>query len=119
MAAPAPPPPGGGGFPLVAVSSSAAAAALPRRFGMEDFLWGSTLGEGSYARVVHAQLKSNGRHYAIKVRKAWLKSWCDWLVGYQASGMVVNDDGLLASCWHSCTHHPPTRAPTTTYATYR
>lgn len=44
-----------------------AAPAASRRFGMEDFLWGSTLGEGSYARVVHAQLRANGRHYAIKV----------------------------------------------------
>jgi len=58
--------------PAAAASTTAAAssislAAAARRFGMEDFMWGSTLGEGSYARVVHARLKSNGRHYAIKV----------------------------------------------------
>ena len=33
-----------------------------------DFLFGGTLGEGAYARVVHAQMKSpNTREYAIKI----------------------------------------------------
>jgi len=41
----------------------------PKRFQLSDFLWGKVLGEGSYARVVHAQLKSDHHHdYAIKVR---------------------------------------------------
>ena len=61
--------------PAAAASASGATGHEPqpqgggarRSFRMEDFDWGSTLGEGSYARVVHAQLKSNGRHYAIKV----------------------------------------------------
>lgn len=38
-----------------------------QRFQVSDFMWGSTLGEGSYARVIHAQLKANQAHYAIKV----------------------------------------------------
>lgn len=38
-----------------------------QRFGMQDFWWGRTLGEGSYARVLHARLKSNEKDYAIKV----------------------------------------------------
>lgn len=54
--------------PAAAASASGSSSAR-RSFGMEDFMWGSTLGEGSYARVVHAQLKSNGRHYAIKVSR--------------------------------------------------
>ena len=32
-----------------------------------DFMFGRTLGEGAYARVVHAQLKASGTHYAVKI----------------------------------------------------
>ena len=32
-----------------------------------DFLFGKCLGEGAYARVVHAKLKKNGNQFAIKI----------------------------------------------------
>lgn len=32
-----------------------------------DFMFGTTLGEGAYARVVHGQKKSTGEEYAIKI----------------------------------------------------
>lgn len=38
------------------------------KFAVTDFLWGSVLGEGSYARVVHARLKKGDKkHYAVKI----------------------------------------------------
>jgi 3-phosphoinositide dependent protein kinase-1 len=39
----------------------------PPSFSQQDFRWGRLLGEGSYARVLHAELKANRKHYAIKV----------------------------------------------------
>ncbi|KAJ0411301.1 hypothetical protein ATCC90586_005710 [Pythium insidiosum] len=32
-----------------------------------DFMFGATLGEGAYARVVHARMKETGAEYAIKI----------------------------------------------------
>jgi 3-phosphoinositide dependent protein kinase-1 len=32
-----------------------------------DFLFGKCLGEGAYARVVHAKLKKNNNQFAIKI----------------------------------------------------
>ena len=32
-----------------------------------DFYFGVCLGEGAYARVVHAKLKKNNKEYAIKI----------------------------------------------------
>lgn len=38
-----------------------------RRVTPADFLFGATLGEGAYARVVHAKMKSTGEEYAVKI----------------------------------------------------
>jgi hypothetical protein len=32
-----------------------------------DFMFGTTLGEGAYARVVHARMKDTGAEYAVKI----------------------------------------------------
>lgn len=32
-----------------------------------DFFFGSTLGEGAYARVVHAKSKKTNEHFAVKI----------------------------------------------------
>jgi 3-phosphoinositide dependent protein kinase-1 len=32
-----------------------------------DFMFGATLGEGAYARVVHARMKDSGTEYAVKI----------------------------------------------------
>ncbi|DBA03678.1 TPA: hypothetical protein N0F65_004095 [Lagenidium giganteum] len=32
-----------------------------------DFMFGTTLGEGAYARVVHARMKDTGQEYAVKI----------------------------------------------------
>ncbi|GLE09013.1 hypothetical protein PINS_up020540 [Pythium insidiosum] len=32
-----------------------------------DFMFGTTLGEGAYARVVHARMKETGVEYAVKI----------------------------------------------------
>jgi serine/threonine protein kinase len=32
-----------------------------------DFFFGACLGEGAYARVVHAKLKSNNNEFAVKI----------------------------------------------------
>lgn len=32
-----------------------------------DFFFGATLGEGAYARVVHAKSKKTGEHFAVKI----------------------------------------------------
>jgi hypothetical protein len=32
-----------------------------------DFYFGTTLGEGAYARVVHAKSKKTGEYFAIKI----------------------------------------------------
>ncbi|TMW60269.1 hypothetical protein Poli38472_000311 [Pythium oligandrum] len=32
-----------------------------------DFMFGTTLGEGAYARVVHARMKDNGNEFAVKI----------------------------------------------------
>jgi len=32
-----------------------------------DFYFGSTLGEGAYARVVHAKSKKTNEHFAVKI----------------------------------------------------
>lgn len=37
------------------------------RFSTTDFMFGRVLGEGSYARVLHAKMKKNDVHYAIKI----------------------------------------------------
>lgn len=41
----------------------------PRRIELlpADFFFGSTLGEGAFARVVHAKSKKNGTEFAIKI----------------------------------------------------
>jgi hypothetical protein len=40
----------------------------PNRFGRSHFFFGKTLGEGAYARVVHAKLKSeDSPEFAIKI----------------------------------------------------
>lgn len=50
-----------------AAAAKAKAAAEGSRLSPDDFLFGGTLGEGAYARVVVAQLKATGERYAVKV----------------------------------------------------
>lgn len=54
-----------------AAAAAAAAASAARKIGPLDFLWGTELGLGAYARVVHARLKRAsgkvGKEYAVKV----------------------------------------------------
>ena len=52
---------GGGPTPMIEIKPS-------------DFLFGACLGEGSYARVVHARMKSINRDYAVKIMdKSFIK----------------------------------------------
>ena len=57
--------------PAAAPASSASPSEGRRRkqerTGPGDFMFGHTLGEGSFARVVHARLKSTGQEFAIKI----------------------------------------------------
>ena len=50
-----------------AAAAKAKATAEGSRLSPDDLLFGGTLGEGAYARVVVAQLKATGERYAVKV----------------------------------------------------
>ena len=39
----------------------------PKKLSAADFWFGTTLGEGSFARVVHAQDKGTSKEYAVKI----------------------------------------------------
>ncbi len=39
----------------------------PSKLQPSDFFFGRTLGEGAYARVVHAKFKKNNHEFAIKI----------------------------------------------------
>lgn len=64
-------------IPDMAYHQSMRMAAAPQVSGLKksteepkrpsDFLFGKCLGEGAYARVVHAKLKSNGNQFAVKI----------------------------------------------------
>lgn len=46
-----------------------------QKLGTQDFLWGRTIGEGSFARVVHARRKGTKQSYAVKIMdKGHIKS---------------------------------------------
>lgn len=50
-----------------------------------DFYFGATLGEGAYARVVHAKSKKTGEHFAVKIMekmhiKKENKVCCWWIL---------------------------------------
>ncbi|KAG6612747.1 AGC/PDK1 protein kinase [Phytophthora cinnamomi] len=59
MQAPTPPGSADGASPVRAHSSKKPSPA--------DFMFGATLGEGAYARVVHARMKDTGVEYAVKI----------------------------------------------------
>lgn len=60
---------------LLSVQLSASPASSPRPPATKpdasklpsDFYFGVCLGEGAYARVVHAKLKKNNKEYAVKI----------------------------------------------------
>lgn len=60
-----------GSLPAVVTSDHEASTPKQKksqqRLSPADFMFGKTLGEGSFARVVHARLKRNGEEYAIKI----------------------------------------------------
>jgi 3-phosphoinositide dependent protein kinase-1 len=43
----------------------------PSKLLPSDFFFGKTLGEGAYARVVHAKFKKNNHEFAIKIMEKW------------------------------------------------
>jgi hypothetical protein len=53
-----------------------------------DFLFGRCLGEGAYARVVHAKLKKNDNQFAIKIMEK----------------MHIKKENKVMECSHSLTH---------------
>jgi serine/threonine protein kinase len=61
----------GEGDPTADISRCCDQSGIDRK----DFLFGRTLGEGSYARVVHAKRKAdNTRSYAVKImEKAFIR----------------------------------------------
>jgi hypothetical protein len=43
-----------------------------------DYNFGQLLGEGAFARVVHAKNKETGKEYAVKImEKKFIGAWCD------------------------------------------
>ena len=47
------------GTPTPVAAAAQAAAIAHRKLGAEDFLYGATLGEGAFARVLHCKLKNH------------------------------------------------------------
>lgn len=69
-------------------------SAAPRAKHAEDFVFGETLGHGSFGAVVRATDKETGTEYAIKIIEKAL------VVRYNKAKYVVTERDILSHCNH-------------------